>query len=330
MTSTSRRLRLATALVAGTALLFSACSSSPQTEPAASQPAASEAAATELTVETDNGTVTIPAEPKRALGFYTTDVDILITLGIALAPEQPIRDDWSAFPSYFPTKELEGVKGFHNYPEFNLEKILDVEPDFILNGLGYETDLHAKLSPIAPTYTYNAFDGSDWRVKFLKVATDLGREDRAKAWLDDYASRIDATKQKIQAKGQAPVVADISYYNGEVNIGCYSISCLIFADLGLEISPLADGDGDGKPDNQGRKLSMEQLGQLSDIDVIFTGVSEDGSGLITEEAALKSNPLWTKLPFVTNGKVYPYNYEMSYGSPSGQDALLEVIDKALA
>lgn len=124
-------------------------------------------------------------------------------------------------------------------------------------------------------------------------------------------------------------MADVSFWNGEVNVGCYSISCLIFKDLGLEISPLADGDGDGEPDNTGTTLSMEQLGQLSDIDLILTGVSEDGSGLITDEEALKANPLWTALPFVVNGEVYPYNYEMSYGSPSGQDGLLAVIKAAL-
>lgn len=319
MTSTSaRRLRLATALVAASTVLLTSCSSADQGE---------EAATETITVETDFGQVTVPTEPQAAMGFYTTDVDMLITMGYPLAKTQPIRDDWDAFPSFFPQEALEGIEGFHNYPEFNLEKILEIGPDFILNGLGYETDLHDKLTPIAPTYTYNGFDGGDWRDKFLTVAKDLGREEQAQAWLDDYHARVAETKKELEAQGISPVVADISFWDGEVSIGCYSISCLVFKDLGLEISPLADGDGDGEPDNTGRTLSMEQLGQLADIDVIFTGVSEDGSGLITEEEALQANPLWTALPFVVNGEVHPY--EMSYGSPSGQDGLLKVIDEAL-
>lgn len=316
----ARRLRLATAFTAAAVLLLTACAPAADEEGAPSET---------ITVDTDFGEVTVPTQPQAALGFYTTDVDILITLGYPLAAEQPIRDDWDQFPSFFPQEALEGIKGFHNYPEFNLEKVLEVGPDFILNGLGYETDLHGKLAPIAPTYTFNGFDGGDWRDKFLAVAKGLGREDKAQAWLDSYQARAAEVKAELESKGVAPVVADVSYWEGEVNIGCYSISCLIFKDLGLEISPLADGDGDGKVDNIGRTLSAEQLGQLADIDVIFTGVSEDGSGLITEEQALTSNPLWTDLPFVKNGKVYPYNYEMSYGSPSGQSALLEVINEAL-
>ncbi|GAA2941548.1 hypothetical protein GCM10010458_28230 [Microbacterium luteolum] len=313
-----RRLR-AVALATGAVFLLTSCASAQ----------AGESGGETLTIDTEFGEVTVPTEPEAALGFYTTDVDILITLGYPLASEQPIRDDWDSFPSYFPQEELEGIKGFHNYPEFNLEHILEVGPDFILNGIGYETDLHDKLTPIAPTYTYNAFDGGDWRDKFQTLAADLGREKQAQAWLDDYAARIAEVKEQLDAEGIAPVVADISFWEGQINVGCYSISCLVFADLGLEISPLADSDGDGKPDSDGTSLSMEQVGQLADIDVIFTGVSEDGSGLITDEEALQANPLWTALPAIANGEVHGYNYEMSYGSPSGQDGLLEVVRKAL-
>lgn len=317
-TSRTRALRTALAVAAITLLL-----------PACASTGAGTADGETFTVDTEFGEVTLPVEPKAALGFYTTDVDMLITLGYPLAAEQPIRDDWDAFPSFFPQDALKGIKGFHNYPEFNLEHILQVGPDFILNGLGYETDLHEKLTPIAPTYTYNGFDGGDWREKFRAVAADLGREKQAQAWLDDYEKRAADVKAQLEAEGVSPKVADISFWDGEVSVGCYSISCLVFKDLGLEITALADGDGDGEPDNEGRKLSMEQLGELSDVDVIFTGVSEDGSGLISDEEALKANALWTSLPAVANGRVYGYNYEMSYGSPSGQDGLLEVVRKAL-
>jgi iron complex transport system substrate-binding protein len=313
-----RRLR-AVALATGAVFLLTSCTSAQ----------AGESGGETLTIDTEFGEVTVPTEPEAALGFYTTDVDILITLGYPLASEQPIRDDWDSFPSYFPQEELEGIKGFHNYPEFNLEHILEVGPDFILNGIGYETDLHDKLTPIAPTYTYNAFDGGDWRDKFQTLAADLGRAKQAQAWLDDYAARIAEVKEQLDAEGIAPVVADISFWEGQINVGCYSISCLVFADLGLKISPLADSDGDGEPDSDGTSLSMEQVGQLADIDIIFTGVSEDGSGLITDEEALQANPLWTALPAIANGEVHGYNYEMSYGSPSGQDGLLEVVRKAL-
>ncbi|WP_240665935.1 ABC transporter substrate-binding protein [Agromyces sp. LHK192] len=319
MTKHARAIRAALA-VSASALLLAGC---------ATAGASSESSEETITVDTEFGEVTVPTEPTAAMGFYTTDVDMLITLGYELADEQPIRDDWETFPSFFPQEALEGITGFHNYPEFNLEHILEVGPDFILNGLGYETDLHGQLEDIAPTYTFNGFDGGDWRDKFLALATDLGREEQAQAWLDDYQARAEEVKAELESQGIAPVVADVSFWDGQLSVGCYSISCLVFADLGLEISPLADGDGDGEPDNTGQTLSLEQIGELADVDVIFTGVSEDGSGFIGDDEALKTNALWTSLPAVQNGQVFPYNYEMSYGSPSGQDGLLDVISEAL-
>ncbi|MDO5093429.1 MAG: ABC transporter substrate-binding protein [Propionibacteriaceae bacterium] len=124
------------------------------------------------------------------------------------------------------------------------------------------------------------------------------------------------------------MVADVGYGDGQVSVACHSISCLIFEDLGLTISPAADADGDGKPDSEGNLYSLEQLGQLSDIDVIFTGVFEDGSGPLDDES-LTNNELWKSLPAVANNRIFGYNYEMFAGSPSGQDALLKVIEEAL-
>jgi len=46
-------------------------------------------------------------------------------------------------------------------------------------------------------------------------------------------------------------------------------------------------------------------------------------------APLAGNKLWTSLPFVANKEIHTYDLEMIYGSPSGQYALLEKIEKAL-
>ena len=315
----TQTLRLAvTALL--TAGLLASCGTTPSNTP--------EPSPETITINTDFGEVTVPKEPKAALGFYTTDVDMLITLGYPLAHTQPIRDDWDSFPSFFPQEELAGIKTFHNYPEYNLEKILEIGPDFILNSLGDEKDLHSKLTAIAPTYTHDLFAEGDWRDKFLALAKDLGREQQAKTWLDNYYARAASVKERLEKAGISPVVADVGYAEGEVSVNCASISCLVFADLGLTVSAAADGDGDGKPDPEGKLFSMEQLGQLSDIDVIFTGVFEDGSGPLSEEA-LTTNELWKSLPAVANNQIFTYNYEMYFGSPSGQDSLLNVIEEAL-
>src|SRR4029453_5466874 len=111
-------------------------------------------------------------------------------------------------------------------------------------------------------------------------------------------------------------------YQDQVSVSCYGTPCLVIKDLGLQISPLADGEGS--------KLSAEQLEQLKGIDVaITTEVPEKDGANPDASAPLPGNKLWTSLPFVANKEIHTYDLEMIYGSPSGQYALLEKIEKAL-
>ncbi|MCK2028491.1 ABC transporter substrate-binding protein [Microbacterium galbinum] len=309
--------------LAATCLLLTSC--------AASSAGGSSTADDTVELTTPTGVdITIPAEPTAALGFYTTDLDILITLGFDLAGTQPIRDDFTAFPDFFPQEELEGLETFGNFPEFNLEAVLEAEPDFILSGLGYEEDLDGQLQKIAPTYTYNAFDGGDWRDVVAKAATDLGREEQWQEWVDQYEARIADIRSRLDAADIHPVVADVGYWDGQVTTSCYGVPCLVFADLGLEMAPLMNATEDGLPaSDEYAELSPEQLGQLEGIDVVFTGAEEDGTVWVEEDEALQQNAIWQNLSFVQDGEYYPYNYEMIYGSPSGMDAFLTVVEKAL-
>lgn len=309
--------------LAATCLLLTSC--------AASSAGGSSTADDTVELTTPTGVdITIPAEPTAALGFYTTDLDILITLGFDLAGTQPIRDDFTAFPDFFPQQELEGLETFGNFPEFNLEAVLEAEPDFILSGLGYEEDLDGQLQKIAPTYTYNAFDGGDWRDVVAKAATDLGREEQWQEWVDQYEARIADIRSRLDAADIHPVVADVGYWDGQVTTSCYGVPCLVFADLGLEMAALMNATEDGLPaSDEYAELSPEQLGQLEGIDVVFTGAEEDGTVWVEEDEALQQNAIWQNLSFVQSGEYYPYNYEMIYGSPSGMDAFLTVVEKAL-
>ncbi|MFJ4225166.1 ABC transporter substrate-binding protein [Microbacterium sp. NPDC089695] len=310
------------AALAATALLLTSCAG-------ASASGTADGDTVEVTTPT-GAEISMPAEPNAALGFYTTDLDILITLGFELADTQPIRDDFTSFPDFFPQEELEGLDTFGNFPEFNLEAVLDAEPDFILNGLGYEKDLDGQLQKIAPTYTYNAFDGGDWRDAVAQTAKDLGREDEWQAWVDQYEARVADIRARLDAADIHPVVADMGYWDGQVTVSCYGVPCLVFADLGLEMAPLMNATEEGLPaSDEYAELSPEQLGQLEGIDVVFTGANEDGTVWVETDDALKQNALWQNLSFVKDTQYHPYNYEMIYGSPSGQDAFLSVVEKAL-
>ncbi|MGO1699821.1 MAG: ABC transporter substrate-binding protein, partial [Micrococcaceae bacterium] len=197
-----KRTRTATAILAAAAaatVALSGCSSTtPQDETAA---------ATTRTIDSAFGEVTIPTEPQAALGVYTTDVDVLITLGIPLAGAQPIRSEFDDFPYYLSDDALEGVEPFANFPEVNYEAVAAAEPDFILNSLGYDEEVVKRLPDVAPTYSVNAFDGQDWRVHFKETATALDRLDKYEEWENIYEQRLDEVKALVSDKAADLVVA---------------------------------------------------------------------------------------------------------------------------
>lgn len=282
------------------------------------------------TVATPFGDVDLPVAPGAALGMYTTDVDILVWLGYPLATSQPMRGDsgYQTFPCFFPQEALAGIATFGNYPDYNYEQMLLAEPDFILNGLGYDTTVNERLPQIAPTYSVDAFDGRSWQEHFRETAEALGRPDRYAAWEAHYQARLAEVRAVIGDNADA-VVTPLGFWEGKYNASCYTgVECTVFRDLGLTIYEGALRDG-----GSGVELGAEEIGQLAGIDYAFTGVGLGEEGLAALAATLgeaASNPLWAGLDFVAADHIVPFEFEMTFGSPSGQLAFLEVVAKALA
>ena len=323
MTRTTTRTSAALAAAGVAALLLGACSTTSDASTGSDAAPGSSAEATTRTVESELGEVTLPTDPQAALGMYTTDLDMLITLGVPLAQSQPIRDDgYSTFPSFFDQEALEGITPFTNFPEFSYESILAAQPDLIVNGLGYDESIGMKLAEIAPTYSFDGFDGSDWRVKFEALAEALGRTAEHDAWTERYQAKVDDIRARLDEAGLDPVVGSVGVDGDQVTVSCYGTPCLVFDDLGLDITPLSDGEG--------ATLSFEEVGQLDGIDAVFTSMAPEDDGSFGDAfEALAGNAVWQQLPFVTQGQIFTSDLEMIYGSPSGQYAFLEEVEKAL-
>lgn len=316
--------RASTTLVAAgvAAMLLTACSTTSDAATSTDGTSAATGSATH-TVDSEFGEVTLPTDPQAALGMYTTDLDMLITLGVPLAQSQPIRDNgYSTFPSFFDQEALEGITPFTNFPEFSYESILAAQPDLVVNGLGYDESIGERLSEIAPTYSFNGFDGSDWRVKFEALAEALGRTAEHDAWTEKYQAKVADIRARLDAAGIDPVVGSVGVDDDQVTVSCYGTPCLVFDDLGLDITPLSDGEG--------ASLSFEEVGQLEGIDAVFTSMPPETDGSFADSfEALADNTVWQQLPFVTEGQIFTSDLEMIYGSPSGQYAFLEEVEKAL-
>jgi len=284
-----------------------------------------------MTVESEFGEVEVPKEPTAALGMYTTDVDILLTLGIELADSQPIRGDsgYTTFPEFFPADALEGVDAFANYPDYDYDAILKAQPDFILNGLGYDKKVNRRLPDIAPTYSVNAFDGRSWTEHFKETAIALDREAEYDAWIEKYDARVAEVRAAIEEAGAEDLMmAPLGYYEGEAVVSCYSgVECQAFEDLGLGVFEPGRAN-----DNEGTTYSAERIGELAEVDFAFVTVASTEEGqeqfeTIMDEAG--KNPLWANLDMVKNDRVIPFDLEMTFGSPSGQMAFLDVVEDAV-
>lgn len=281
------------------------------------------------TVATEFGDVELPVAPQAALGMYTTDIDILIWLRYPLASSQPIRGDagYQTFPCFFPQDALAEVSTFANYPEYDYESLLMAEPDFILNGLGYDPDVVERLPDIAPTYSVNAYDGQPWLTHFEQTAEALGRTQYFQEWKAIYDARVAEVSAQITDPASI-TVAPVGYWEDQFQTGCYSgVECQVFEDLGLTIASTSLEN-----DREGEALSGEQIGTLSDLDYAFMirGLGDDEEAQfqqLLDEAA--ENPLWAQLDFVEQGGIVGYEMEMTFGSPSGQLAFLEVVAEAL-
>ncbi|MDN5744646.1 MAG: ABC transporter substrate-binding protein [Nocardioidaceae bacterium] len=314
MSKTTRTKTAILAAIVSTALTLTGCGS-------ADSMTSDEDAGTGKTRTVDSafGEVTIPTEPRAALGMYTTDVDVLITLGFPLAKSQPIRSEFDDFPYYLPQEKLEGIEPFANYVEHNYEAIGAAKPDFILNSLGYDDDVVKRLPDIAPTYSLNGFDGRDWRESFKETATALDRVAQYEEWVEDYEQRLEEVKTRIGDKAKDLVVTVVYPESGgpgiQVLCGGQTL-CSVYEDLGIEILPLAQQDG-------GAILSPEQFDQLDDANLALT-VSDYG-----DMTTLTNSAAWKRLPFVQNDRVLEYDLELSFGSPSSQMALLDEVEKDL-
>lgn len=320
----SRRQVLTGGVAASATLLFAGCGAAAPSDTPASSPAG-EATARTITDPTGRE-VTIPADPQAVLGFYTTDIDILVTLGFtALAPSQPVRIGYDTWPSYFPAEPLAGVEPFANYPEFNYEAVLAAGPDFILNGLAYDESTAERLPGIAPTLSYNGFDGQDWRVHFKANAELLGRTAQWQAWTDTYDAQVAETKEQLAASQAGDwTVVDVGYWSEAVQVGGSGVPLSALTDLELTLHPLMT--------NETTVLAAEKVGELADADVAFMAVGAGETGRANYEATMKAldaSPIWRDLPFVRNNRIFTYELEMTFGSPNGQSAFVDAVTTTL-
>ncbi|WP_455660415.1 iron-hydroxamate ABC transporter substrate-binding protein [Pradoshia sp.] len=180
-------------------LLISACSN---TSSSGNENESKKEEAQTFTYESETGPIEVPKDPQRVvmLSGFTGNV---IHLGVNLVGV----DVWSKTN---PTFEQE-LKDVAEVSEDNLEQIIELEPDLII-ALSTVKNID-KLNEIAPTVTYT-WGKLDYLEQHIEIGKLLGKEEEAKAWVDDFQERVTEAGDEIKAKiGEDSTVSVIEAFD---------------------------------------------------------------------------------------------------------------------
>lgn len=332
MLKTSRRQALG-AFAIGTLFTLTACSGS-DTKQSASGGERSSAAAPRV-VRTDQGEVTVPADPKRvvvlnyALAGYLYGLDVPV-VGITsedFDKEPSFSELWGDAPTEDGTEILSwGMDGF------SLEEVLALKPDLIVaGGVGFPNalavDSYDQLSQIAPTVIVGQTLAT-WQEQLSFLAVDvLDRKAEYQEHVEAYEERLAEVREAITIP--ATPVATITVTADGTPYLLFEDQGLpaMLGELGFTPAPLVQENGLEPYTENGdmAELSSEQAGQLlAEVPVLFvTGFNAD----TTDVATLAQQPVWAELASFAAEQAYDLPYWAVRADYDETMALLDLVEQ---
>jgi iron complex transport system substrate-binding protein len=247
-----------------------------------------------VTVEADNGAVTIEARPEAIVSLSSTATEMLFAID---AGQLVVAvDDQSNYPEEAPATDLSGFTP-------NVEAILSYEPDLVVVGFepgGFVEALEAADIPVIFFNAAMSLDDTYRQIESLGQVT--GQEEEAEAVNESIATGME------QAVAEAPELPEGTNYYHEVDNTFYTATSStfigqIYSMFGLEnIADPADEDGSafGFP-----QLSNEYI-VGADPDLIFLANAFYGESAETVAA----RPGWDVLTAVREGNVIELNSDI--------------------
>lgn len=264
------------------------------------------------------GETQVPINPKRVVATYYTLADAMLALELSPIAAAIYQE---TLPTYLADR-LANVASVGGEGGLNLEAVLSVQPDLILAG-EFEGELYDQLSQIAPTVIVTGLDGNDFRRVFRDVATVLNLSKQAEVRLEQYDRKVAEVKAQLaQALGEMPRVAFLRVTAKENRLyqPLSPAGNLLYNELGLEL-PALTPTMTSRTDWWG-PVSTEVIPELGADYILLVNESD------TQLQQLEQLPLWSNLPAVQAGRVYPV--ELAHwlrGSLLGRErAMVDVLE----
>jgi iron complex transport system substrate-binding protein len=321
---TPRLGRLALA-AAGTAavMVLSACSTG-------SEGAGKSGSDATRTITDSAGKVEIPAKAERivSVDFYSpaTLVDLGIKpVGVVEGFDDP---DVNLRPKRY-HDALKKTATVGTYYELNVEAVAAQNPDMIFAETRFLKKGELKrLQGIAPVVQLDASGVGEWENRTLMIAEAVGKTDEAKRQQDRFKKRADELKTKYADILTKNTIAVFAYGEDMSTWGTYPTGHFYvpaWDAVGAKFRPFTPGEHKGEPGTVSEWLSIEQIGKLSNADILIHAYG--AKDFVT---SLSGNTVWKNLPAVRNGMVFENTPAAVVSSFTWGNENLDHLDKLLA
>jgi len=316
-----RSTLFASAILAGS--LLSACSSPTE---------AGEDSAETRVVATEQGDVTIPADPQKIVVLNSALAGYLYALDVPVYGTLPLNTRTEEFPEFWADEAEADDTWMVPWSDdgFDFEALFEKDPDLIIGGgQGFPgkqaADAYDQLTEIAPTVLVSS-SLTTWQEELDFIADDiLDKSDEAQGLKDNYEARTAEVRDAITAPS-----TPVSYMLFGSDMSPWSIPETAslpstLGDVGLEAAPVVADNPDFELFGSGDsfEVSTENVGEVFTYPTVFVlGFQSD----VTTVAELSENPVYAALPAFEAGDAYDLPYWAHRADYLATMALLDTIE----
>ncbi|MGH8793748.1 MAG: ABC transporter substrate-binding protein [Stackebrandtia sp.] len=301
-TPTFAPLRTAAAVLVAAALAASSAACSGETAGGDDADGASDG---EITLEGDNGPVTLDKPAVKVAALEWTYVEDLLALGIepvAVADAEEY-EKWVGAGDRIPDDVLD--VGTRQEPDLDLLRTIEI--DLIITDADRGRDLVEQLEEIATTVAYDFYSHPDGPYEGMRdvttqLAEAVGKPEAGQQILDDLDATVDKARQDLADAGLDG--AEYAFAQGYSVEGVPELR--LFTDSSLAGETLAKAGlantWEGEPDDFGMTtVGVESLTQLpDDVEFVYVALESDDPFADT----LPDNDVWKDLEFVKDDQVH--------------------------